>query len=374
MARNISDLNTPCFLVDFDKVRENCQRMVKTCIDFGVKLRPHTKTHKTVEAAVLQTDGTKRCITVSTLAEAEFYAENGFDDILVARPVSEDKIHRYLALVQKLEKLHIMVSGSDGLTTLENHIPDLPEDKVWSVVLELDAGYGRTGFSCDDPEVILEAAKKVQQSPKMRLEKLYYHCGNSYHVNTEPEREKLQADHIKKVAKVQDRLSQAGVTCSSGVGSTPTCSKPIKDNLFFTEFHPGNYVFYDYQQYLLNSCAESSIACRVMTRVIAHKPEKNMILVDCGFTALSHDGKYQRLPDNDFCIIQGESNLRLIDMSQEIGKIVAKEGDLNYKLYPVGTVLFILPFHSCATSQQHAVYYVHRGNEVITTWKPVKGW
>lgn len=53
-------------------------------------------------------------------------------------------LYRYLALVQKLEKLHIMVSGSDGLTTLENHIPDLPEDKVWSVVLELDAGYGRS--------------------------------------------------------------------------------------------------------------------------------------------------------------------------------------------------------------------------------------
>ena len=33
------------------------------------------------------TGGTRRCITVSTLAEAEFYADNGFDDILYAYPI-----------------------------------------------------------------------------------------------------------------------------------------------------------------------------------------------------------------------------------------------------------------------------------------------
>ena len=54
-------------------------------------LRPHVKTHKTLEGAVLQTGGRKSRIVVSTLAEAEFFAKGGFDDILYAVPLTPDK-------------------------------------------------------------------------------------------------------------------------------------------------------------------------------------------------------------------------------------------------------------------------------------------
>ena len=77
----------------------------------------------------------------------------------------------------------------------------------------------------------------------------------------------------------------------------------------------------DYQQYLIGSCRQSHIACRVMTRVIDHKPEHNTIIVDCGFTALSHDGMRQR-PLN-FCVIEGESNLRSVQ-EKEYEKKVAQ--------------------------------------------------
>ena len=47
------------------------------------------------EVGELATDGSKRCITVSTVAEAEFYADGGFDDILYACPFTPDKMDRY---------------------------------------------------------------------------------------------------------------------------------------------------------------------------------------------------------------------------------------------------------------------------------------
>uniref|UniRef100_A0A0B7AMV0 D-serine dehydratase-like domain-containing protein n=1 Tax=Arion vulgaris TaxID=1028688 RepID=A0A0B7AMV0_9EUPU len=372
MAKKLKELATPCFLIDIHRVRQNCQRMLKTCKELGVQLRPHTKSHKTLEIAEMQTNGTKRCIVVSTLAEAEFYAENGFDDILLAYPITEEKIQRCLALLTKLQQFHVFVSGKDGMECLENHVKDLPDGKVWSVVLELDAGLGRTGFVCDDFDAIYETASKVCASPKMRLESLYYHCGDSSSLNKQSDREKLQATHIDKILHIQNSLKEKGITCKAGVGSTATCSHPIKDNFKLSEFHTGSYIFNDYNQVLLNSCTESDIACCVMTRVIAHKPEKHMILVDCGYTALSHDGKYPRLPDNDFCIIQGENNLRLIDVSQVIGKIVAKDGKLDLKMYPVGTILYIYPYRANSAACMHSVYYVHFGNDIIATWKPVR--
>ena len=38
------------------------------------------------------TNGKKRKIEVSTLAEAEFYADQGFDDILYGTPIIERRI------------------------------------------------------------------------------------------------------------------------------------------------------------------------------------------------------------------------------------------------------------------------------------------
>ena len=38
------------------------------------------------------TGGTKRKIVVSTVSEAEFYADNGFDDILFAFPIVKERI------------------------------------------------------------------------------------------------------------------------------------------------------------------------------------------------------------------------------------------------------------------------------------------
>ncbi|XP_059161742.1 D-serine dehydratase-like isoform X2 [Physella acuta] len=372
MNIKISELSTPCFLVDIDKVKENCQHMIDTCKKLNLQLRPHTKTHKTIEGAILQTDGAKRCIAVSTLAEAEFYADNGFDDILLAYPITKDKIKRCLNLVAKLETFHVMVSGMEGLKCLEDNIQNLPDGKIWSLVLEVDAGYGRTGFSYDGEELI-DAALRVKNSQRMRLEKLYLHCGDSYRLKTISEKQESQKTNINTLTALEKVLAEKGITCTSGVGSTPNCSLPVQENSQLTEFHPGNYIFYDYMQYLFGSCRESNIACKVMTRVIAHKPEKNLFLVDCGFLALGHDGKNERFP-LDFCLIQGESNLRFVDMSQEIGKITAKEGDLNFSLYPIGTIFYLLPYHSCCTSALHSVYYVHSGDEVVATWKPVRGW
>jgi len=56
--------------------------MLGRAAGLGVRLRPHVKTHKTVGGALLQTGGRRSGIVVSTLAEAEHFADHGFDDIL----------------------------------------------------------------------------------------------------------------------------------------------------------------------------------------------------------------------------------------------------------------------------------------------------
>lgn len=44
------------------------------------------------ECADIMTGGSRRCIVVSTLAEATFYADHGYDDILYAYSIPFDKV------------------------------------------------------------------------------------------------------------------------------------------------------------------------------------------------------------------------------------------------------------------------------------------
>ena len=52
------------------------------------------------EIAEITTGCSKRCICVSTLREAEVFAEGGYDDILFAAHFGPDKIPRYVTLQQ----------------------------------------------------------------------------------------------------------------------------------------------------------------------------------------------------------------------------------------------------------------------------------
>ena len=162
---------TPCLVVDLDVVDRNTARMLERAERLGCTLRPHVKTHKTVEVALMQTGGRRSKIVVSTLAEARFFAAGGFDDILYAVPISPDKLEEADALARQLGTFHVMVDSRAGLEALEaytertrggggqeeggaGNVGEGGEGKVagkkaeavvWSVFVMVDCGYHRDG-------------------------------------------------------------------------------------------------------------------------------------------------------------------------------------------------------------------------------------
>ena len=117
----VEDLRTPCCLVNLEVARANAARMLQRAAALGCRLRPHVKTHKTIEGALLQTGGARRGITVSTLAEAAFFAEAGFEDILYAVPITPDKLPEAAALTAALRgTLHITVDHAAQFDAIEH--------------------------------------------------------------------------------------------------------------------------------------------------------------------------------------------------------------------------------------------------------------
>ena len=78
---SIESLPTPAFVVDLNVLKNNCSRMLEMAKNAGIELRGQIKTHKTVEAAILQTGGTKTGVVTSTFAESIMLAEKGYKNV-----------------------------------------------------------------------------------------------------------------------------------------------------------------------------------------------------------------------------------------------------------------------------------------------------
>ena len=100
-------LPTPAAVIDLERLKITPVGWRDAPI--GVRLRPHVKTHKCVEAARHHVEDHFGGITVPTLAEAEFFPQAGFDDITYAVPLAPGRIARSLTLAQSIRSLNVLV-------------------------------------------------------------------------------------------------------------------------------------------------------------------------------------------------------------------------------------------------------------------------
>ena len=83
---NYMELDTPSLLIDRERLRDNLKHMQDFADAHGVKLRPHTKTHKMPKIAKMQMDAGACGIAVAKIGEAEF-ERRIYNEIGNRRPV-----------------------------------------------------------------------------------------------------------------------------------------------------------------------------------------------------------------------------------------------------------------------------------------------
>lgn len=315
------------------------------------------------------TNNTRRCIVVSTLKEAEFFADGGFDDITYAMLFTEEKIPRLQTLAQRLEEFHVVLDTEEGVKLLEKQ--PLDGGKKWSVYLFVDVGDQREGawWSADST---INVAKLLDKSPAIRFQGIYTHEGHSYNARTPQQIEEVSDQTADRLLHLASRLKELGVECKElAFGSTPTGSFPGKKVQQLTEMHPGNFIFYDLTQMVIGSCGLDDLAVRVMTRVIGRYPGRKQIVIDAGWTALSKHGP---LENGSYSLFQGYPGLLLRTLNQEVGAVDIDTKQHSMDEFPVGKRLFLYPYHACSTCAMHRRYYVHRRDDVISTWQPCSNW
>lgn len=378
--QDLLTLPTPALVLDVDKMDRNLARLAAIMARHQVMLRPHLKTAKSVDVARrLHPDGPGP-ITVSTLAEAEYFArEGGYRDITYAVGLDPAKASRALALSSSGVDLKLIldsVEQAEALAKAASGATDRP-----SVMIEIDCDGHRGGLAPDHAN--LAGVANAVTSAGLALAGVLTHAGASYDLH-DPEALANAAENERAAAvHAAERLRASGHDCPVvSVGSTPT-SHFARDLAGVTEVRAGVFMFFDLVMHGIGVCEVDDIALSVLATVIGTKPEKGWILIDAGWMALSRDrGTSKQAVDQGYglvCDADGSAfgDLIVEQANQEHGIIALRSGSGDaLPSLPVGTRLRILPNHACATGAQHDAYNVVRsgGKDVVGIWPRMRGW
>ena len=379
-AKSIDALVTPTLLLDRGRLGRNIQRLSDRARKLGVVLRPHMKTAKSVDVARDVFPREPGPITVSTIAEAEYFADHGFRDITYAVGISPASARRALELCRRtgadVKLLLDSVDQADALADVREATGMTP-----SVFIELDCDDHRGGLKPDDPTLVNVASRVVATGAK--LVGVLAHAGESYGLNTPEALVNAGENERSATVRAAEILRAHGHACPIvSVGSTPTAH--FAANLEgVTELRAGVYMFFDLVQHGVGVCDLDDIAISVLATVIGSKPEKGWVLIDAGWMALSRDrGTANQQIDQGYGVVCDEKGRVLEDVivvqaSQEHGILAIRAGSgKSMPDLPLGSRVRILPNHACAMAAQHDFYSVVNGDspEIEGRWERMRGW
>src|ERR1700709_2415703 len=99
--RYLEQCETPALILDEAKMDRNIARMQSKLRSLNVSFRPHAKANKCIDVARRLMATPEGPLTVSTLREADYFAEHGVKDILYAVCIAPNKLEHVIALRQK---------------------------------------------------------------------------------------------------------------------------------------------------------------------------------------------------------------------------------------------------------------------------------
>ncbi len=346
----------PCLLIDEQVARSNISRMAKKARENGVIFRPHFKTHQSETIGEWFWDEGVRCITVSSVDMADYFAACGWTDITIAAPVNLLQMRKINQLAYDID-LNLVVDSADTAAELSR----LLDDHV-GIFLKIDTGAGRCGLSPLMAEEIITVATMFMQSRYGKFRGLLVHSGHTYKAEDKDKIVRIWDNDMNILTELRQHLKGY---CDQDIiistGDTPGCT--IVDDLSWAdEIRPGNFVFYDLFQWNLGVCEVSDIACVMACPVISSYPRRGELVIYGGAVHFSKDfmiingktvyglmGKAERnvsmTPDSESPLLRLWQEHGLISVSQETAMLKIPSD-----------MAFVFPVHSCLTLD--AVRYV----------------
>jgi len=376
----LQDLETPCLILDQDKLSNNIHKMNVHLKSLGAKIRPHVKTVKSIDIINMVMNDQCIGIAVSTLKEAEYFLDKGIKDIVYAVGIAPVKLDHVAELMKNGADIKIILDNIEQSKAVVQKGKEL--NITYQVLLEIDCDGHRSGIKPNDP-ALLKIGKYLNDQEGAELKGVLTHAGESYNCKSVEAIKQLAAKERILSISCAETLRENNLPCPIvSTGSTPTAT--FTDDLSgITEIRAGVYMFKDLVMAGLGVCDANDIALSVLASVIGYQKEKGWIIIDAGWLTLSRDrGTASQKVDQGYGLVCNEYGKPLPDLivsgtNQEHGIISDRNGkQINYRNFPVGSILRILPNHACATAASHNHYNLVNTNstEIIDVWHRINGW
>jgi D-serine deaminase-like pyridoxal phosphate-dependent protein len=352
------DLDTPALCVDLDRFEQNLATMKKKLAGTGVASRPHGKTHKCPAIAKLQLASGAIGICAAKLGEAEVFADNGVDRILMTTSnVSVNKIRRAMNLRKR-------TPGFIQAVDLPQNARDLNDAAkeagiVADVVIDVAVGT-RSGVPAGDLAIAL--AQLVDKLPNLKLRGMLSYDGGAQHIKGFKTRVDQTLNRFAPSVETFERMKRSGLSTEifSGGGTGTYNIMPRVTGL--TDVQVGSYIFMDCQYIEIGGEADENVfddfasSLTVLTTVLNTYFE-NSITTDAGAKALTLNkpGPW----------VIGEKSFAYNAGSDEFGVIRYEKAERSYK---VGDRLELIVPHCDPVVNEYDQMYAIRKDRVEAIW------
>ncbi|MEX2212516.1 MAG: alanine racemase [Phycisphaeraceae bacterium] len=344
---------TPSLVIDLPTVRRNLARLGDYAASHGLKLRPHTKTHKSIALAKLQLSlGGSTGLTVAKVGEAQVMAE-ATDDLLLAYPAVDEARCTALAKLAARCTLRVAIDSTFAADALSQAASR--EGTTIGILIDLDVGTHRTGVQ--SPAAALALAQHVDRAAGLRLDGLFFYPG---FIASPPDQQKAALEAVDAMLRqTLDLWKAAGLEAPivSG-GSTPTAfqSHLIKCH---TEVRPGTYIFYDMNGVRGGYASLDDCAARIHATVVSDAVPGQIVL-DAGSKTLTMD-RCGPAPDSGHGLIVEYPHAKITKLTEEHGQVDITACDRAPKL---GERVTIIPNHICpCVNLQNQVWWTDNGSD-----------
>jgi D-serine deaminase-like pyridoxal phosphate-dependent protein len=331
----------------------------------GLRLRPHAKTHKSVEFARRQIAGGAVGICCAKLAEAEVFAEAGIEDIRLPYPLNPANAERVVDLLDRTHLSFIVDhegvarGWSDAMTSAGREV---------DVLVKVDVGFHRCGIDPGGADAAAFVAR-IARLPGLRFRGLLSHAGHGYGADSEASLAGIAQAEAGTLLAFADKVRGLGVEVAEiSVGATPTARFSIGEE-GLTEIRPGNYIYFDRTQVGLGAAAWDDCALSVLARVVT-KPAADRLILDSGSKTLTNDlaRGFSAAPGYG-TVLQSTSGEQRPDAGLIVERLSEEHANVRvaggtHRLEP-GDLVRIIPNHSCVVSNLVDAAWLVDGTTVI---------
>ncbi len=351
-------LNTPSLIIDLDLLEANIARMARLCMESGIPLRPHAKTHKSIEIAKRQLGAGAIGICCAKLGEAEVLAAGGIECILITSPVvSQEGGRRLAALNRFCPDLMVVADCAANVDALAGVAA--ASGKALKLLVDLDVGQHRTGIAPGPDAVAL--AMKVAADPNLTLAGIQGYAGHLMHIEDRPAREAATLEVMNLLAGMRTAIEARGLACPIVTGGgTGTFDLDPRTGVL-TDLQAGSYLFMDAEYNDVwekdGEPAPFATSLFVQTTVIsANIPGK--ATTDAGLKSFATDSGVPRI------VAGAPKGTRYFFRGDEQGGLELGPG----QALGIGATITCAVPHCDPTVNLYDHYHVVRGDTLVDIW------